>query len=75
MKNIFEDLQKLADKIAKDPSASRFLQEQFRNFQAQSGSDDGSNQSPDEILEELYKELKKKFEHIKSPIGDNDEQS
>lgn len=75
MKNIFEDLQKLADRVAKDPSASRFLQEQFRNFQAQSGSDKSGDQDPNKVLEKLYKELKKQFEHIKSPIGDNDEQS
>jgi len=73
MKNMFKDLEGLAERIAKDPSASKFLQDQFREFQSQSRSNDGSNQSPEEVLEKLYTELKKQFEHIKSPVGDNDE--
>jgi hypothetical protein len=73
MKNMFKDLEALAERIAKDPSASKFLQDQFRQFQAQSGSDDSDNQSPEQVLDKLYKELKKQFEHVDSPIGDNDE--
>jgi hypothetical protein len=73
MKNMFKDLEALAERIAKDPSASKFLQDQFRQFQAQSGSDNSDNQSPEQVLDKLYKELKKQFEHVDSPIGDNDE--
>ena len=75
MTNLFDDLQKMAERLAKDPSAGKFLRDQFRQFQTEFGGEEGSEQSPDEVLDKLYTKLKQQFEHVNSPsdLGDTDE--
>lgn len=73
--NVFGDIQKLATELAKDPVASKLLQDQFRQFQTQLGSNEGGEQDPNQVLGDLYTKLKEQFEHINSPsdLGDNDD--
>jgi len=64
----------MAARIMKDPAASKALLSQFSKIQAaQSGGDEGTKKNANEVLDEIYANLKKQFEHIDTPIGDKDE--
>ena len=68
----------MAARLMKDPAAVKALQKQFHAFSSNSDlSNQGSNKSPEQVLDDIYKELKKQFQHVNTPsdIGDDDEQS
>ena len=60
-----KDVQKMARDLMKDPAAKEQLESEFRKLFGDKIGQSGSNTE----LDEIYKGLKEKFEHLVTPLG------